>query len=236
MEVSEKFLHTERIKQSETIKMSEFHAKSHFWGRITIWTIIGLTLSLPICLSFVLGYHPGWPPILSGLTAYIAVIGLVWVVEPISYFPTLGVSGTYLAFLTGNISNMCLPSAGAAQLAVGTDPGTKKGEIVATLAIGAASLVNLAILTVIIISGSFIVSMLPDSVRAIFPYIVPAIFGGIFVQFAIKKPLYGCIALTSGLLIYLLPIPSFFKGLCCIVITISLCIFIEKRKHQQSHA
>lgn len=77
-------------------------------------------------LSFVLGFHPGWATILSGFSAYAAVVAVVWVIEPISYYPVLGISGTYLAFLTGNIGNMCLPSASIAQSVVGAEPGTKK--------------------------------------------------------------------------------------------------------------
>ncbi|MCQ6277613.1 small-conductance mechanosensitive channel, partial [Bacillus sp. V3B] len=120
--------------------MEQFHIKSHFWGRLTVWAAIILSVSLPIVLSFVLGYHPGWNVILSGFLAYAGIIAVVWVLEPIMYYPILGVSGTYISFLTGNIGNMCLPSAAAAQNAIGAQPGTEKGEITATLAIGAASL------------------------------------------------------------------------------------------------
>ena len=88
-----------------------------------------LTLALPLYLSFGLGFHPGWSPILSGFLAYASIVAVVWVIEPISYYPILGVSGTYLAFLTGNIGNMCLPSASIAQSVVGAEPGTKKGEV-----------------------------------------------------------------------------------------------------------
>lgn len=210
--------------------MYTFHQKSHFWGRLTIGLVIVLTISLPLYLSFVLGIHPGWQPIITGLIAYAAAIGYAWFMEPISYYPTLGISGTYQAFLTGNIANMCLPSAAAAQNAVGAEPGTKKGEIVAALAIGATSLMNMAILIFIIVSGSYLVSIIPESIQGAFIYIVPAIFGGIFAQFALKKPLYGGIALSVGLFVNLIPIPTFFKGIICIILTIIICISLEKRK------
>ncbi len=42
-----------------SISMETFHEKSHFWGRFTLWAMIILTWTLPIYLSFVLGFHPG---------------------------------------------------------------------------------------------------------------------------------------------------------------------------------
>ena len=152
--------------------------RSHFWGRLTIWSVIVLTLALPLYLSFGLGFHPGWSSILSGFLAYASIVAVVWVIEPISYYPVLGVSGTYLAFLTGNIGNMCLPSASIAQSVVGAEPGTKKGELTATLAISAASIVNTVILVFAILFGSYLIALLPESVTASFQFVLPAIFGG----------------------------------------------------------
>src|SRR5699024_2378314 len=121
-------------------------------------------LFLPVYLSYGLGYHPGWNVILTAFTAYAGVVAVVWFLEPIMYFPILGVSGTYISFLSGNIGNMCLPSAAAAQHAIGAQPGTKKGEITATLGIGAASLVNKLFLVPIILGGSVLISMIPENI------------------------------------------------------------------------
>ncbi len=232
MAISEGALKAGQLESEKTLEMDQFHAKSHFWGKATIWAVICLTLALPIYLSFVMGYHPGWTPIIAGFIAYAAAIGYAWVVEPVSYYPTLGISGTYQAFLTGNIANMCLPSAAAAQNAIGAQPGTKKGEITAALAIATASLLNLGILILIIISGSYLISMIPPSVQAVFPYIVPAIFGGILAQFAVKKPVYGAIALSIALLINFLPIVPFLRGFICIALTIAVCLTLEKSKQK----
>jgi hypothetical protein len=224
------------VQLNDSLTMEEFHQKSHFWGRLTMWMVIILTLALPMYLSFVLGYHPGWTPILAGFLAFAAMVGYAWVIEPISYYPTLGVSGTYLAFLTGNISSMCLPSAASAQNALGVEPGTKKGEIVAALAIAAASLVNIAILAVIISGGSYLISLIPPEIQNTFQFIIPAIFGGIMAQFAIKKPVYGLIAIIIGLAVNLLPIIAFLKGITCIVITIAICIYLEKTKVKKAQS
>lgn len=212
------------------LSMEVFHEKSHLWGRLTIWLVIALSVMLPLYLSFVSGFHPGWQTIITAFVAYAAMIGYAWVIEPISYYPTLGVSGTYLAFLTGNISSMCLPAAATAQNAIGVEPGTKKGEITATLAIAAASLVNIVITSIIILFGSYLISIIPESIQSTFQFIIPAIFGGVMAQFAMKKPLYGIIAIVFGVIINILPIIAFFKGIVCIALTVVVCLYLEKMK------
>ncbi|WP_342513739.1 small-conductance mechanosensitive channel [Sporosarcina sp. FSL K6-1522] len=215
------------------IDFETFHNKSHFWGRLTIWSVIVLTLALPMYLSFVLGFHPGWATILSGFSAYAAVVAVVWVIEPISYYPVLGISGTYLAFLTGNIGNMCLPSASIAQSVVGAEPGTKKGEVTATLAIAAASIVNTVVLVFAILFGSYLIALLPETLTASFQFVLPAIFGGVIAQFAIKKPLWGVVALAIGLFVNLGPVPASLKTFLCILGTVVACILLEKLKKQK---
>ncbi len=225
----------ERVEEEELststqeIAMEQFHGKAHFWGRLTLWSAIILTLSLPVILSFVLGYHPGWSAILAGFIAYASIVAAVWFLEPIMYFPVLGVSGTYISFLTGNIGNMCLPSAAAAQHAIGAEPGTRKGEITATLGIGAASIVNKLFLIPIILGGSVLISTIPENIQRIFPLVLPAIFGGVLAQFAMKKPIYGVIALVVGLLVNMTSLVVYLKMLLCIMITIMICVWIEKR-------
>jgi len=219
----------EELKDKHMNGMEVFYDKAHFWGRLTIWLVVILSILLPLYLSFVLGYHPGWGVIISAYIAYAALMGLAWTMEPILYYPTLGVSGTYLAFLTGNISNMCLPSAAAAQHSIGAEPGTKKGEIAATLGIGAASLVNITILIPIIFGGSYLLSVLPESAQSMLQYILPAIFGGILGQFAIKKPLYAVVGIIVAITITLSPIGALKNIFIVILITVFISLFIEKK-------
>ncbi|WP_252502007.1 small-conductance mechanosensitive channel [Sporosarcina sp. Marseille-Q4943] len=218
----------------ETLDFEAFHAKSHFWGRLTIWGVILLTLLLPLYLSFVLGFHPGWSAILSGFLAYAAVIAAVWVIEPISYYPILGVSGTYLAFLNGNIGNMCLPSASIAQATIGAEPGTKKGELAATLAISAAAIVNTTVLIFVVLGGSIVISLLPTSFVEAFRFVLPAVYGGVIAQFAIKKPVWGIVGVAFGLFVNLGPVPRSLQTFLCILGTVAACMLLEKIKTKKA--
>ncbi|WP_407269783.1 small-conductance mechanosensitive channel [Radiobacillus sp. PE A8.2] len=214
---------------SEAKAMDKFHQQAHLWGRIPIWVVMLVSITMPLYLSFVVGYHPGWQPIIAGFLAYAAIMALGWALEPVLYFPTLGISGTYLAFLTGNISNMCLPSAAAAQHAIGAEPGTRKGEITATLAMGAASLVNIAILIPIIFTGSYLLSILPESVYSLFEYVLPAIFGAIVGQFAMRRPLFGAIGIAIAIVVAVFAPPALQNIFVPLIATIAICVWIDSK-------
>ena len=56
---------------------------------------------------------------------------------------------------------------------------------------------NISILTIGVILGSSVLSMLPDSVREGLNYLLPALFGALLVQFGIKQK-----GLASTILVY----------------------------------
>ena len=104
-------------------------------------------LFLPdLVLAVGFGLMPPFSAILSGFLAITSAVGVIWFVEPISYFPIVGVAGTYMAFVSGTISNLRIPCAMIAQKAVGVEPETDRGSIVATLGMAVSIIVNVIIL------------------------------------------------------------------------------------------
>ena len=214
--------------------MDDFHNRSHFWGRLTLLLVIFATISLPMYISFVMGHHPGWEPILAGLLGYAAFIGVLWVIEPITYFPVLGIAGTYIAFLSGNIANLCLPSSSAAQKVVGANPGTEKAEVAGVLGIALASLTNTVIILLTVLGGAYVITLIPESIQNSFKFVLPAIFGAVLGQFAFKSPVYGLFALLTGVLVYFSPIPSLLKIASCVIIAIVGIYNLEKLKEKKA--
>ncbi|WP_096439132.1 small-conductance mechanosensitive channel [Alteribacter populi] len=222
------------VDEEQSSSMETFHDKSHFWGRLTLWMVVVASLLPPLYFSFILDAHPGWGAIIGGLIGYASFIGIMWFLEPITFYPTLGRSGTYLAFLTGNIANMCLPCSASAQESVGAEPGSRKAEIAGTLGITAASLVNILVIIAVVFSGSYIIMILPEPVEQALNLILPAIYGGVLGQFALKKPLYGLIAITLGMAILFAPIYSLIKIVLCVVSTVAVCLYLEKLKESKA--
>jgi hypothetical protein len=142
-------------------------------------------------------------------------------IEPFSYYPILGLTGTYMSFLTGNISNLRLPASASAQEAVGVEIGSRKAEIVSTLAISGSVITNTLIVTIAVIFGNTLISLFPQSVvSALSTYTLPAVFGAIFMQFAMNNIKIAIIAL---------PVPIVLLGIIKVVpvwLTIALAVFV----------
>ncbi len=79
-----------------------------------------------------------WPKLETVLAAWALTalsFGAFYIVEPISYYAALGMSGTYLGFLSGNIGNMRVPCAALALDVTDSKSGTIQAEVVSTMAI-----------------------------------------------------------------------------------------------------
>ena len=93
--------------------------------------------------------------------------GAFYVVEPVSYYAALGMSGTYLSFLSGNIGNMRVPCAALAQDVTKSEPGTIQAEVVSTMAICGSIITNLIATTAAAFVGAAVVTVLPAVVSKI---------------------------------------------------------------------
>lgn len=164
------------------------------WGKATMLLGI-LTSFLPaLVISFVYGYMPPISAIIAGTISQISVSGAFYIVEPISYFPILGIPGTYLTFLSGNTSNMRVPCSSVAQEAAGVEMGTEKGSVISTIGIAVSILVNVAILTAGAIGGNVLIGLMPAGAKEALTFLLPALYGAVFGQFAVSRPKLAVIA------------------------------------------
>lgn len=166
------------------------------YGSLTNLLAIPLCFIPAIYLWLVKGAFPGWNNILTGWMYVASMFAIYSVVEPICYFPILGLPGTYMSFLSGNIGNMRVPCAVVAQESLGVEPGTKKAELIATLGIAGSIFTNTIMITIAAIGGAALMSVFPPVVLTAFKYVSSAIFGAMFAMFASKNLKYGAFALV----------------------------------------
>ena len=158
------------------------------WGKLTMLLGIVTMFLPPLVFSAVFGYWPPLSAILTGTLAQVSVSGAFYVVEPISYVPILGIPGTYMTFLSGNTSNMRLPCSSVAQEAAGVEFGSRQGTIISTIGIGVSVIVNIVILTIGAVGSNVILGLLPEAVTSALNFLLPALFGAVFGQFAVSRP------------------------------------------------
>lgn len=149
-----------------------------------------------LVVTFVYKLNPPVSAVISGFIMQASVSGVFWFVEPISYFPVLGMAGTYMSFLSGNIGNLRLPASVAALQAANEEAGTEKGSVIATIGIAVSIIVNVVMLTVGVILGSSVLGALPANVIAALNNILPALFGAMLAQQFVPNPKVGSVAVV----------------------------------------
>lgn len=153
-----------------------------------------------LIVTFYYGIIPERGPFMVAIVAQLSVNVVWWFIEPVSFFPVLGIPGSYMAFLSGNNSNLRMPCAAAALKATDTKVGTNEGSIISTIGVGASVFVNILFLIAGVLIGATLLAILPDSVKSALDYLIPALFGAVFAQFAMDDWKSGVVAMGLGVL------------------------------------
>lgn len=225
---------------------TEYMPKANRIGKITGFLGVVLSFCPAIVLAVVYGILPRPAALLTAFISGASAFGVLWFVEPISYFPVVGTTGTYMSFLSGNISNMRIPCASMAQAAADVEPGTQKGSIIATIGIAVSVVINVSVLTIGALLGASVLEMLPDGVRSALNYLLPALYGALHVQFGMKAnrqaivmiliafALYMCIGL--GLFNFIPGASNWLGTLSCVFISIAIGVATAKNAAKNAEA
>lgn len=168
--------------------MSQYMKDTDKYGKIWIWTAVVAVLMVPVAVCL---YYNAWPQagaVLKGLLGVAPIYWTVGVIEVITYTPMLGTGGTYLAFVTGNLTSLKAPSALNAMENADVKPGTEEGEVISTLAIATCSIVTTLVLVLGVCGLTLIAPILNSPVLVpAFDNILPALFGGLAVVYVSKN-------------------------------------------------
>ena len=169
------------MKQSRALTYEE---ATHRIGRIWMLSAAALFLLVPVSVSI---FYDAWPPIKlvgEGLLGVAPIFWTVGVIEAFTFIPMLGSGGSYLAFVTGNLTNLKVPCVLNALQAAKIDPGTEKAEAVSTIAVAVSSIVTTLIIALgVILLGSVQPILQSPALAPAFENILPALFGALAVVF-----------------------------------------------------
>ncbi len=160
----------------------------HRDGRIWNISVMLLLLAFPVAVALLFQVTPDWGALLQGLIATAPMYWAVGAIETFTFVPMLGAGGSYLSFVTGNISNLKMPCALNALEQNQVSANSEEGEVISTIAIATSSIVT----TLIIILGVILIMPLEPVLSAqvlqpAFEQILPALFGGLGVAFVSKN-------------------------------------------------
>ena len=201
---------------------SSYMERVHKWGRIWNLSMVAILFAFPIIVAIVFRATPDWQGLGLGLIATAPMYWAVGVVETFTYIPMLGAGGSYLSFVTGNISNLKLPCALSALEQAEAKGSSEEGEVISTIAIAVSSIVT----TLIIVLGVILlVPLTPvlesEALKPAFAQILPALFGGLGVVFVSRN---WKIAITPVVLMLILfiAVPALNAGTVGIMVPVSV--------------
>ena len=198
----------------------------HRAGRIWNLSMVVLLLAFPVTVAVIFGAAPDWKALGLGLLATAPMYWAVGAIETITFVPMLGAGGSYLSFVTGNISNLKLPCAINALEQNGVSANSEEGELVSTIAIAVSSIVT----TLVILIGVICIVPLTPILEApvlepAFAQMLPALFGGLGVAF-VSKNWKLAVAPVLLMLVLFITIPALNAGTVGIMVPVSVVFTI----------
>ena len=183
-------------ERQKELFIAEFNNSLHRLGKILLLISMILLLSVPFVIGVLNSVMPGLGGFLSGM----AKVGIIYIpvaiVEFLVYTPMLGVGGSYISFLTGNVTNMKIPCAMNARDMARTTVGTPENEIISTISTATSAIVTTL---VIVVGVLLIVPLQPvlqsETLLPAFNNVVPALFGALGLKYFAKSPKIAVIPL-----------------------------------------
>ena len=180
----------------------------HHAGRVWNLSVMVILMLFPAAVSVLFSAPIDWRGFALGMIATAPMYWSVGLIETFTYVPMLGAGGSYLAFVTGNITNLKASAALNALELVKADIKTEEGEIVSTIAIAVSSVVT----TLIIVLGVVLITPLTPILNSpalapAFDQILPALFGALGVVY-ISRNLKIAVAPVALMLTLFIAIPA----------------------------
>ena len=166
----------------------EFNNGLHKLGRMMLILAVIFLVGVPFAFGVVNDVSPDLKGFLSGF----AKVGVIYIpvalVEFIVYAPMLGVGGSYLSFLTGNVTNMKIPCVMNSKDIAGTESGTIEHEIISTISVATSAIVT----TLVVVAGVILLVPLQPVLNSevlapAFANVVPALFGALGLKYFAKS-------------------------------------------------
>ena len=210
------------MKKKELSYIDSVHRDGTSWNL----SVMVLLLAFPLTVAAIFGAAPDWKALGVGLLATAPMYWAVGAIETVTFVPMLGAGGSYLSFVTGNLSNLKLPCALNALEQNNVSASSEEGEIISTIAIATSSIAT----TIIIIIGVICIVPLTPILEApvlvpAFEQMLPALFGGLGVAF-ISKNWKIAIAPIVLMLVLFIFVPALNAGTVGIMVPVSVVFTI----------
>ena len=188
--------------QEKNAYFERYNNQMFLFGRIMLTMAAFLLMSVPILIGIINETTID----ISGIFSAIAKVGIIYIpvgiVEFLVYSPMLGVSGSFLSFLTGNVTNLKIPCVMNAKDIAKVEEGSPESEIISSISVATSSIVTMVVIAV---GVALLVPLTPilqnETLIPAFDNVVPALFGALALKYFIKEPKIAVVPLLIMILL-----------------------------------
>ncbi|MDR1773953.1 MAG: hypothetical protein LBR30_03650 [Clostridioides sp.] len=175
------------MKEQVSTLENPYEKSIHRIGRISCVIAISFMVGIPIVLGI---YYKCMPPlslIVSSGSGLFFTFLPVTISEVLSYAPLLG-SGSYITFITGNVTNLKIPVAINALSIAQEEQATEKGDAIVTIGVCASSIITMLVIFIGVILLVPLHPLLTSTiVTKATKYMVPALLGSLVISSFVSR-------------------------------------------------
>ena len=204
----------------------DYISKMHRYGRI--WAVItcSFILAFPFALAIIFNTWPDFGEFVTALTPIAITFWSVGIIEVLTYTPMLGVGGTYLGFVTGNLSSLKVPCALDSMQKADVKADSDEGEVISTISIATSSIVTIIIIGIGVAFLSLIYEFLQsDVLQPAFDNVLPALFGGLGVVYISRYFKIAVLPIVLMLVLFVF-VPILDSSMVGIMIPVSMIVTV----------
>jgi len=199
----------------------KYERMNHLIGRLTLPAGFILTFLPLFVLWRQFGITPEWLKLLEGIFSISVLMAPVSIVEVLTFTAMLGSGAMYMAYLTGNITNLKIPSAAMALEICEVSPASEEGEILSTIAIAGSVIISEVIIVIgVLLIGPLTTHLQQPTIQPAFTHILPALFGAIGAFYVLKEWKVAVAPLLVAVILNLV-------GSLPTALTIPLCVAVS---------
>ena len=167
----------------------EFNNGLHRIGKIMMFVGLVALVAVPLLIATIYQVSIDSDGFWAGFLAVALLYIPMSAAEFLIYVPMLGAGGSYISFITGNVTNMKIPCAMNAREIAGTKVGTPENEIISTISTATSAIITTFVVAVGVV---LIIPLQPilqsPTFAPAFDYVVPALFGALGLKYFSKSP------------------------------------------------
>jgi len=154
----------------------------HRLGRITGVIALIFIIGVPALTCWKFDIFPPLGNLMAGLGSLLVIYIPISLIEVMMYTPMAGIGGSYLLFVTGNLTNLRIPALIMCMESAEVQSATEEGEIISTIAVAASALTTTIIIGLGVLLLVPLTPVLNDpTLKPAFDNILPALFGALAV-------------------------------------------------------